>query len=98
MKICGAKVIIPTSFIEIILSILNADYSILWFVKHLIIFTVIAPGVYIIFCDKKRGVFGLLIAFFLLYYSIQSSVLKIPVEVTSNSIWLYLYEGIYYLV
>lgn len=64
MKICGAKVIIPTSFIEIILSILNADYSILWFVKHLIIFTVIAPGVYIIFCDKKRVFSVYLLLFF----------------------------------
>lgn len=89
---------IPSSFFGIILSVLNANYSILWFVKHLIIFTAIAPIIYIIFCDKKRGGIGLLIAFILLYFSIQSSALKIPVDVTSNSIWLYLYEGIYYLV
>ena len=98
MKILGANVDIPNSALGIVLSVINAEYSVLWFVKHLIIFTIFAPLIYFLFKDKKVGAVTLIFILILVMFSIQSGYLTIPLKLTSNSIWIYLYEGIYYFL
>lgn len=98
MKFFGANVEIPSAPLSVLFSILNAEYSVLWFVKHLMIYTIIAPIIYFVLKNKKIGAISLVFLLILLWYTIKTQLLILPINLTSNCIWIYLYEGIYYLL
>lgn len=93
----GAGVEIPKSFLGIVFSILNANYSVLWFVKYLIIFTIASPLIYVILKWKHSWCI-IVIMLILLWKYVNDGAFLNGINLTSNHISLYIYEGIYYCI
>lgn len=90
--------VISENFGGVIFQVINAEFSPLWFVKYLMIFTLSAPLMYYILRKKILGfiaIIGMLIANALFYYI---GSMKVPLDVNANNLIMLNYQYIFYAV
>ena len=83
---------------KIVLQILNSDFSPLWFVKYLMIFTLIAPIMYYVFKNKYFGAIAILGMISLNVLAYVFGIIKAPLDVNENSIVMLNYQYIFYAI
>ena len=83
---------------KIFIQTINSDFSPLWFLKYLIVFSLIAPAMYYPLKNKYLGgaVVASTIAFNVAF--IACGVIKAPLDVNSNSFAMFNYQYVYYVV
>ena len=83
---------------KILIQTINSDFSPLWFLKYLIVFSLIAPAMYYPLKNKYLGgaVVASTIAFNIVF--IACGVIKAPLDVNSNSFAMFNYQYVYYVV
>lgn len=96
-KFAGANVEIPNGILSNVYKILNSNYSVLWFVKYLMIFTLLSPLIYYLM-KRKSSVLIIIGCVVFLGYSVYSRLFPDPIDLKQNNIYIYIYEGIYYLI
>lgn len=74
---------IPYGFTDIVLSILSSSFTPLWFVKNLIIYTILAPIIFYFISTKTRGILSLFLTFVI--------TLLLDLTYYSPFLWLLIY-------
>ena len=87
---------IESSIGGVLLQFLNAEFSPLWFIKYLMIFTVISPFAYYLLRGKISGVIMILVMLTLNVGFYYSGMMQIPLNVNSNSVIMLNYQYIFY--
>lgn len=82
----------------VLFQIINSEFSPLWFIKYLMIFTLISPLAYFLLRRKYIGILTLLAMIMINAFSYYFGYMKIPIDVNSNSIIMLNYQYIYYAV
>ena len=83
---------------KIILQTLNSDFSPLWFVKYLMIFSLIAPIMYYVFKNKYVGAIAIMAMIAVNIMCVVFGVLTTPLDVNSNGIVMLNYQYIFYAI
>lgn len=83
---------------RVLWKILNSEFSPLWYVKYLMIFSIISTIVYFVLRRKLLG--GLFIALMMLFnmFSYFTGMMRLPLNVNENSIIMLNYQYIFYTV
>ena len=83
---------------KIIIQTINSDFSPLWFLKYLIVFSLIAPAMYYLLKNKYigGGVVALTVTLNIVF--IACGVIKTPLDVNSNSFAMLNYQYVYYVM
>lgn len=83
---------------KILIQTINSDFSPLWFLKYLIVFSLIAPAMYYLLKNKYigGGVVALTVTLNIVF--IACGVIKAPLYVNSNSFAMLNYQYVYYVV
>ena len=83
---------------RILIQIINSEFSPLWFLKYLIVFSLIAPAMYYLLKNKYigGGVVALTVTLNIVF--IACGVIKSPINVNSNSLAMFNYQYVYYVV
>lgn len=90
------KISISNNLMEIVFQMINSEFSPLWFVKYLMIFTITAPFLYYILKNKKLGIVFILCCMGLNWYFCYSGVMTLPINVNENSLTMLNYQYVYY--
>ena len=83
---------------KILIQTINSDFSPLWFLKYLIVFSLIAPAMYYLLKNKYIGGAVVASTIALNVVLITCGVIKAPLEVNSNSFAMFNYQYVYYVV
>ena len=83
---------------KIILQIINSDFSPLWFVKYLIVFSLISPLMYYVFKNKYVGALAVTLIFVTNIVFCICGVVETPVNVNSNSPVMFNYQYVFYAI
>ena len=83
---------------KILIQTINSDFSPLWFLKYLIVFSLIAPAMYYLLKNKYigGGVVALTVTLNIVF--IACGVIKAPLYVNSNGFAMFNYQYVYYVV
>lgn len=92
------NIYIEESFFGILKQIINADFSPLWFVKYLVIFSLVAPISYKLFKSYKLGLFTIVFLIIINFISYKLGLICNPINVNANSLVMLNYQYIYYSV
>lgn len=84
--------------IDWIIACLNADCSILWYVKYLLYFAVLSPCIYYFIKTPKRAFVTFAFIALSTAYCIVSGKLQIPIPVSANTVPNFCYNIEYFLV
>ncbi len=87
---------ISNNILKILLQMINSEFSPLWFVKYLMIFTITAPFFYYILKNKYLGIIFLLGCMGLNCYFYYSGIMTLPINVNENSLIMLNYQYIFY--
>lgn len=79
-----------------ILKLINSEFSPLWFVKYLMIFSLTAPVFYYLLNGKVQGIIVLLVMCGLNIYFYYSGIMEVPLNVNANNIIMLNYQYIFY--
>lgn len=90
--------VISQKYSGVLLQYINAEFSPLWFVKYLMIFTLIAPFFYYLLRRKILGAVAILVMLILNAVFFYSGMMLIPLNVNSNSIIMLNYQYIFYAI
>ena len=82
----------------VLLQLVNSEFSPLWFVKYLIIFTLISPLMYYLLKRKILGAIIILIMVGGNAWSYYSGIMQIPIDVNANNWVMFNYQYIFYAV
>ena len=82
----------------VIFKFLNSGFSPLWFVKYLMIFSLIAPAFYYVLRRKIMGAIVLLIMCGMNIFFYYSGIMEIPLNVNANNIVMLNYQYIFYVI
>lgn len=82
----------------ILLQLINAEFSPLWFVKYLMVFSLIAPFFYYLLRRKIVGIITIFIMVILNAFFYYSGIMQTPLNVNSNSVVMLNYQYIFYAV
>lgn len=82
----------------VILQLLNAEFSPLWFVKYLMAFTLIAPIMYYVLRNKAIGAIAIALMLLLNAWCYYSGLMKLPLNVNANNLVMLNYQYIFYAV
>ena len=83
---------------KILVQTINSDFSPLWFLKYLIVFSLIAPVMYYLLKNKYIGAGVVVLTVTLNVVFIACGVIKAPLDVNSNSFAMFNYQYVYYVV
>ena len=83
---------------KILVQTINSDFSPLWFLKYLIVFSLIAPAMYYLLKNKYIGGAVVASTIALNVVLITCGVIKAPLDVNSNSFAMFNYQYVYYVV
>lgn len=76
----------------IIIAILNAECSPLWFLRYLMLFVIISPIAYFVLRNKLTGAVLLLCMLIFNYYNYTTGKIIVPLEVNSNTLVMFNYQ------
>lgn len=88
--------IVDISFKNILISIVNAECSPLWFIRYLLLFVIIAPLTYCLFRSRLIGAISLIAILLFNYYNFRSGLLGTHINVNANNLAMFNYQYAYY--
>jgi len=83
---------------KLILQIVNSDFSPLWFVKYLMVFTLIAPLMYYVFKNRYVGATAIVCMIITNVLLCVFGVIRSPLDVNANSLSMLNYQYIFYAI
>lgn len=82
---------------NILLQIVNSEFSPLWFIKYLMIFVLTSPGIYYLLKNKYTGAVLILLCIGANTYFFYSGKMSVPLNVNANNLIMFNYQYIYYI-
>ena len=82
----------------VILQLINSEFSPLWFIKYLMVFSLIAPIMYYVLRHRIVGALAIGIMIILNAWSFYSGIMQIPINVNANNLVMLNYQYIFYAV
>lgn len=83
---------------KLLLQILNSDFSPLWFVKYLIVFSLIGPLMYYVFKNKYIGAIAVVTIFVSNLLFCTLGIVETPINVNSNNPVMFNYQYVFYAI
>ena len=83
---------------RVVLQILNSDFSPLWFVKYLIVFSLIGPLMYCVFRNKHIGAIAVATILVSNVLFCVFGIVETPINVNSNNPIMFNYQYVFYAI
>lgn len=88
----------PRTIINWFIGTINADYSILWYIKYLLYFAILSPTIYYFCKTKARALITFAGISFASAYCLITGKLSVPIPVSANTLPDFCYNIQYFLV
>lgn len=82
----------------VLYSIVNSNFSPLWFVKYLMIFALFSPILYILIKNKYLGIFVLMAMIIYNAFAYRTGIMQIPLNINANNFTMLNYQLIFYMI